>query len=156
MWLNCKVIKKCQSPHFYIYPPFQVYPPPFLVKNFKPPPSDSIFGRSYPPSFNKDGGSSGGFITMPPLCQIAFIDKLGSPVCFFLQKLFVFFKIKIKENWNFNLMLHIIAFLFMIMPPYIWINHVQIVFALSEVYWMIWMIALSTGSLCMSWKEKRT
>ena len=49
--LNCKVVKKWQPPiHFYINPPFQVYPP-FLAKNFvpPPPPSDSIFGRSYSP-----------------------------------------------------------------------------------------------------------
>ena len=35
-------------PHFYINPLFQVYPP-ILAKNFIPSPSDSIFGRSYPP-----------------------------------------------------------------------------------------------------------
>ena len=37
MWLNCKLIKKCPpTPHFYIEPPFQAYPP-FLAKNFVPP-----------------------------------------------------------------------------------------------------------------------
>ena len=38
MWLNCKVIKKvAPPPHFYISPPFEVYPP-FLAKGFVPPP----------------------------------------------------------------------------------------------------------------------
>ena len=41
MWLNCKVIKKWQLPHFYINTP-----PPLSGLS---PPSDSIFGRSYPP-----------------------------------------------------------------------------------------------------------
>ena len=36
MWLNCKVNKKVAAPHFYINPPFQVYPP-FLAKNVEPP-----------------------------------------------------------------------------------------------------------------------
>ena len=36
MWLNCKVIKKCQTPISKSTPPFQVYPP-FLAKNFVPP-----------------------------------------------------------------------------------------------------------------------
>ena len=34
--LNCKVVKKWQAPHFYINPPFQVYPP-FLAKSFVSP-----------------------------------------------------------------------------------------------------------------------
>ena len=33
--LNCKVVKKVATPHFYINPPFQVYPP-FLANNFVP------------------------------------------------------------------------------------------------------------------------
>ena len=57
MWLNWTVKFtpiSTLTPSF-----FQVYPP-FLAKNFvPPPPSDSIFVRSYPPSFNKRGG--GGF-----------------------------------------------------------------------------------------------
>ena len=45
------------TPHFYIKPPLQIYSP-ILAKNFvPPPPSDSIFGRSYPlPPFNKGRG----------------------------------------------------------------------------------------------------
>ena len=51
--LNCKVIENGNPPplpHFYINPPphFKVYPS-FLAKKLYPPPSDSIFGRSYPP-----------------------------------------------------------------------------------------------------------
>ena len=56
MWSNCKVIEKWQPPISTSTPPFKVYSP-FLAKNFEPlPPSDSIFGRSYPPPFNKMGG----------------------------------------------------------------------------------------------------
>ena len=40
--LNCKVIKKVASPHFYINPPFQVYTP-FLAKKFVPPPQVTQF-----------------------------------------------------------------------------------------------------------------
>ena len=48
MWLNCKVKKKWQPPHFYINPPFWgLYP--LSSKKFRTPQSDSIFGRSYPP-----------------------------------------------------------------------------------------------------------
>ena len=57
MWLNCKLIKKVVTPHFYINPPFSGLSP-LSSKQFRIPPSDSIFGRSYPPSptsppFNK-------------------------------------------------------------------------------------------------------
>ena len=59
MQLNCKVIKKWQTPtHFYIKPTFQGYPP-FLAKFLVPtplPPGDSIFGRSYS-HFNKEGSN---------------------------------------------------------------------------------------------------
>ena len=59
MWLNCKVIKKWQPPHFYINPPFQIYPP-FLAKNFVPPQvTQFLEGPTRPhPSFHKGGGGS--------------------------------------------------------------------------------------------------
>ena len=50
--LNCKVLKSSNSnPPFLHQTPFQGYPP-FLAKHFAPPPppSDTIFGRSYPPA----------------------------------------------------------------------------------------------------------
>ena len=48
--LNCNVVKKVTTPLFQVYTPF-------LAKNFVPPPSDAIYGRSYPPSpFNKGRG----------------------------------------------------------------------------------------------------
>ena len=57
--LNCKIVKKFATPlHFCINPP----PPfsglsPLSTKKFRiPPSSDTIFGRSYPPPFNKGGG----------------------------------------------------------------------------------------------------
>ena len=52
MWLNCKVIKKVTTLHFYINPPPSLlfsFMAPFLAKSFDLPPNDSIFGRSYPP-----------------------------------------------------------------------------------------------------------
>ena len=57
--LNCKVVKKFVTPSISTAnPPFQVYPH-FLAKIFLPPspPSNSIFGRSYPlpPSLLKGG-----------------------------------------------------------------------------------------------------
>ena len=50
--LNCKVVKKVATPHFYINPPFQFYPP-FLAKNFVPPQVTQFWG---------EGGSNYGFI----------------------------------------------------------------------------------------------
>ena len=60
--LNCKVVKKVATPHFYINPPLFKFIPPFSQKNSFPP-SDSIFGRSYPlpPTFNKVQVRGGGF-----------------------------------------------------------------------------------------------
>ena len=50
MQLNCKVIKKSGNPPF-------LYQPPLFSKIFGTTPSDSIFGRSYPPApLNKGGG----------------------------------------------------------------------------------------------------
>ena len=64
MQLNCKVIEKVGTPPplpFLQQPPFQGLSPLFS-KIFGTPQSDSIFGRSYPPSaptpFNKWGGGS--------------------------------------------------------------------------------------------------
>ena len=59
--LNGKVIKKVTTP-----PPFLHQPPfsslsPFLGKNFVAPPSDSIFGSSYPPTPHLIGVGGGGF-----------------------------------------------------------------------------------------------
>ena len=58
MWLNCKVIKKWQTPfpQLYIKPPFRVYPS-LSSKTFSYPlpSSDLIFGRSYLPLI-KGGG----------------------------------------------------------------------------------------------------
>ena len=57
--LNCKVAKKLQPPPPFLHQP----PPPFSglsllsSKKIHTPPSDSIFGRSYP-SFNKGEGGS--------------------------------------------------------------------------------------------------
>ena len=49
--LNCKVIKKVATPppHFYINPPFLGLSLLSSKKNCTATPSDSIFGRSYPP-----------------------------------------------------------------------------------------------------------
>ena len=60
MWLNCKVTKKLQPPISTSTPPFQVYPP-FLAKNFVPPPQVTQFLESPtpPPPFNKGGGGEG-------------------------------------------------------------------------------------------------
>ena len=55
--MNCKVIKKWQPLHFYIKPSFSGLSH-FSSKKFPTPPSDSIFGRSYPP-FNKGVGGGG-------------------------------------------------------------------------------------------------
>ena len=67
MWLNCKVTKKWQSspssPFLYQTPLFR-FIPTFWQKNSKPP-SDSIFGRSYPPLIR--GG--GEVPTMEPLIR---------------------------------------------------------------------------------------
>ena len=61
--LNCKVVKKVATPHFYINPPFQVYSP-FLAKNFVPLPQVTQFLEvPTPPPFNKEGG---GFL----LCRV--------------------------------------------------------------------------------------
>ena len=58
-----------------INPPFQGYPP-FLAK-FLVPPSDSIFGRSYPPLIRGEGG--GGFqlciVRKPTYCCFWFFVK---------------------------------------------------------------------------------
>ena len=58
--LNCKVIKRWQSPISTSMPPFQVYSP-FLAKNFvpPPPPSELIFGRSYPLIIRGRGAGEG-------------------------------------------------------------------------------------------------
>ena len=48
--LNCKVIKKVATPAFLHQPP------PLSRKTFCTPPSDSIFGKSYPLPFNRGGG----------------------------------------------------------------------------------------------------
>ena len=60
--LNCKVVKKVATLHFYINSPFSGLSP-FSSKKFHTPhpPSDSTFGISYPhPSFNMGGGGGGG------------------------------------------------------------------------------------------------
>ena len=69
--------KKVATPHFYINPPFQIYPP-FLAKNFCNPPSDSIFGRSYPPTPLIREGRGAGVPTMyeQNLFDISFIRRL--------------------------------------------------------------------------------
>ena len=60
MWLNCKVIRKWQPSHFYMNPPFSGLSPLSSKKFCTPPPSDSIFGRSYPSPLIRAGGGAGG------------------------------------------------------------------------------------------------
>ena len=58
MWLDCKVIKKSGNPPFLHQPPFSGLSP-LSSKKCQTPLSDSIFGRSYPPTpFKKGGGGS--------------------------------------------------------------------------------------------------
>ena len=47
------------TPHFYINPPFSGLSS-LSKKKFRTLPCDSIFGRFYPPHFNKGGGGGGG------------------------------------------------------------------------------------------------
>ena len=44
------------TPHFYIKPPFQGYPPSLAKCFVGPPPSDSIFAGSYPPPLIRGRG----------------------------------------------------------------------------------------------------
>ena len=63
MWLNCKVIKKWQSPNLYINPPppYQVYSP-FLPNISYSPPKWLNFRKVLPPPLiGKGGGGGGGF-----------------------------------------------------------------------------------------------
>ena len=75
MWLNCKVIKKVSSPP----PPFSDVSP-LSSKKFWNHPSDSIFGRSYPP-FNNRGGR------VPTMCTLLRLNATPKP----LQLPFLFF-----------------------------------------------------------------
>ena len=64
MQLNCKVIKKWQSPHFYINPPFlELFP--VSSKIFGTFPKWLNFGRSYPPPPLISGGAGGPTMQVP-------------------------------------------------------------------------------------------
>ena len=79
MWWNCKVIKKWQPPPPPLppsSPPFQVYPS--SSKNIctipSPPfPSDSIFGRSYPPLIRGEGVRGG--VQLWKVTKMVFLRK---------------------------------------------------------------------------------
>ena len=69
--LNCKVIKKVATPHFYINPPpFQVYPP-FLGKNVYPPQVTQFSeGPTPPPLIGRGRGGGRGDPTMESQCKL--------------------------------------------------------------------------------------
>ena len=90
MQLNCKVIKKWQPPISTSAPPFQGYLP-LSSKILGSPPSDSIFGRSYPPLIRGGWGRvptmSSGLITWPQATRLLSANA-GYTVCDFTMKMF--------------------------------------------------------------------
>ena len=80
--LNCKVVKKVATPHFYINPHFQVYPP-LLANNFVPQVTQFQEGPTpplpHPPPLIREGGSN----YDSPTNQLS---KQSHPSCNLLQK----------------------------------------------------------------------
>ena len=79
--MNCKVIKKWQPPPIYTSTPLYRFTP-FLAKTFvpSPPPSDSNFGRSYPPVIRDRGV---GVPTMDPyFFNLVKLKAISPATCF--------------------------------------------------------------------------